>query len=347
MEKARIVLLKPTGNQPSTVDQSLGARLSATQGPVRHRIRFEEESFRRGDLEDLERSLLRWSGKVSGVVGATSVPESIRLGELSEQAGLLCFVSNNNPIVRQARRLTFHIGIPTSLTSKAVACHLLRDVGVRRIYILYDETDFQKRAALYTELELKNGGAAVRSRPASENGWLEDLRAWTPEALYLVCSEQSLALPLVQTIRQALPGLILLLGRSLLRHTFLQALGPAPERLFLIDLFKRGAAGTEREATFFKAVAQAGIDIPTSNHGFGWDAMALCGLALLAGNGDPLSAVSYLESGIDIDGATGRYRFSLEDHNGRAGFNPTTLSTIYHGRLEMYPEGNRGTLYQP
>jgi hypothetical protein len=83
-----------------------------------------------------------------------------------------------------------------------------------------------------------------------------------------------------------------------------------------------------------RALYKEGIAIPTANHGFGWDAMTLCARALIAAKGDPSAAIECLESGILIDGATGLFRFSRKDHNGRARFNPTTFSRISNGRIE-------------
>lgn len=335
MEKSHILLLQPRGDHPSPVDQCFGASLAAAWGPARDRITLGHDSFQRGDLDGLQQTLRRWAGKVSGVVGATSVPESTRLGELCEQLKLLCIVSNNNPIVWQHRRCIFHIGVPTISTAASIADHMLCRVG-DRIYILHDDTDFQMRVARNTEAALKNGGAEVRSKAGSEDGWLEDLLTWNPDALYLVYSEEALALPLTQAVHRAVPDLILLLGRSLLRHTFIEALGSGMDGLLFVDLFHRGSPQTQEETSFIKVLGRVGMNFPTGNHGFGWDAMTLCGLALAEASGDPLSAIDYLESGVAIEGATGRYCFSAEDHNGRSGSSPTTFSCLREGRVEMF-----------
>ena len=181
---------------------------------------------------------------------------------------------------------------------------------------------------------LKKGGAVVRSKPGSQKNWLDDVRRWKPEALYLIYSSPALALPLVGKLRRALPETPLLLGRSLLREAFLKALGPAADGIILLDLFRRGAPRTKEEGLFMRALYKEGIAIPTANHGFGWDAMTLCARALTAAKGDPLAAIECLESGVLIDGATGLFRFSKNNHNGRARFNPTTFSRLRNGRVE-------------
>ena len=56
---------------PIATDQSLGARLAATEGPARQGIIVEHQRFERGNLDDLENAMRSWAGKVSGVVVAS------------------------------------------------------------------------------------------------------------------------------------------------------------------------------------------------------------------------------------------------------------------------------------
>lgn len=339
MSKARILLLQPSGEDPSPLDQSLGAYLAATKGHDRETIDLERDGFQHGNLNDLEKTLKRWAGEVAGVIGATNVAESTCLGKLADELKILCFVSNNNPSVWQNRRSIFHIGVPTEMTSADIANQLLRDVGTKRVYILYDPTDFQSHVAAQTESFLKRGGAEVRSTPGSQSDWLDDVRLWKPDLLYLVYSGEEGARPRVISLREALPGLRLLLGRSLLRETFFQPLHEIAEGLLFVDMYHRGLPRTDEEAHFVGTLSQAGISVATSNHGFGWDAMTLCAHALSESDGDANSAVEYLESGVGLSGATGRYRFSAKDHNGRQAFHPTTLSVLRSGRTEPYGNG--------
>ncbi len=331
-----ILLLRPTGDHPSPVDQSLGSRLAATLGASSEPIALEQDSFRHGDLNDLELSLRRWTGKVSGVVGSTNVPESTRLGQLAEQLDLLCFVSNNNPAVWEGRRHVFHIGIPTSGTAHSVAQYLTQHLGAKRVYILHDDTEFQRRVAGASEAFLKRAGAELRSFLGCQEGWADDVKSWAPDVLYLVCSDERLAVPMIQDLRSISRNLLVLLGRSLLRQSFLSSLGELAEGLLLIDLFPRGRPRTELEEKFARVLSDAGIGLPTANHGFGWDAMTLCRRALVEAEGDPMSAIRNLESGVPLEGVTGSYRFKPEDHNGRNSFNPTTLSHVCNGRVAMY-----------
>jgi ABC-type branched-subunit amino acid transport system substrate-binding protein len=336
MSKVRILLLKPIEESPSPTDQSLGAYLAATEGPQRENISLEQETFRHGDLNDLAAAVKRREGKIEGIVGATNVPESTRLGELSEELKFLCFVSNNNPSVWQKRRTVFHIGVPTRMTSAAVAEQLLHKAAARRIYLLHDETEFQKRVADNTASFLTDAGAEVRSTPATRPEWLDDLRSWTPELIYLVLSDEERALPLVRSLRAVFPRLPLLLGRSLLRRSFIDAAGKEDDALLFVDMFQRGAPRSGEESSFVKALAKAGVSPPTANHGFGWDAMTLCADALARSNGHLSAAIEYLESGAELAGAAGRYQFNREDHNGRQPFNPTVLSALRAGQVVAY-----------
>ena len=336
MERTRILLLRPSGDHPSAMDQSQGARLTAIRGPLRDRIVLEEAAFRDGDLAELEQAARRWAGKVAGIVGATGVTESTHLGKIAQQLGLLCFVSNNNPVVWQAQTFVFHIGVPTGSTSPAIADLLTRKVGARRIYILHDRTAFQREAARATVSSLMSGGAKVRCHVGGDASWLDDVKSWAPELVYLVYSDEALALPLAKSLRGALRETLILFGRSLLRHTFLTALGKDAEGLLFVDIFHRSMPRTGQEAALFQIFNQTNDQFPTANHGFGWDAMTLCRLALTKGNGHLSLAIEYLESGVEIEGATGRYRFSRGDHNGRATFNPTTLSQVRNGQLKMF-----------
>jgi ABC-type branched-subunit amino acid transport system substrate-binding protein len=334
MSKARILLLRPDGKNPSPEDQSLGAYLAATESPQRDNISLEQKTFRHGDLDDLAAAVGRRQGKFDGVVGATNVPESTRLGELSDELQFLCFVSNNNPAVWQHRRTIFHIGVPTRLTSAAVAEQLVRRVRTKRVHLLHDATEFQTRVADNTASFLSDAGAEARSTPATRPDWLDEISAWKPELVYIVVSDEGRALPLVRRVRGVFPRLPLLLGRSLLRRSFIDAVGSdSMDALLFVDMFQRGAPRSEEEARLANALAKAGISLPTANHGFGWDALTLCATALERSSGNLSVAIAYIESGAELVAATGHYRFHREDHNGREGFNPTVLSSLRSGEV--------------
>ncbi len=329
MPQLRILLVRPSGEDPSPVDQSLGATLAAR----RRSVEIERKTFRRGDLDDLASTLAPDAGRIDGVVGATGVPESTRLGELSEEFNFLCFVANNNPAVRQNRRTVFHIGVPTRMTAASVADQLLRVAGVRRVFLLHDETEFQKRVADNTASFLAAAGAVVCAVSAARPDWPDEIGSWRPELTYLVLSDETRALPLAQKLRQISPRMPLLLGRSLLRPSFIERVGGSAEGFYFVDMFRRGAPRSAEEAEFVDALGAGAVPLPTANHGFGWDAMMLLADALAGAEGKLAHALDDLESGAEIAGATGRFRFDDADHNGRQVFDPTVLSVLRSGRV--------------
>ncbi len=77
-----------------------------------------------------------------------------------------------------------------------------------------------------------------------------------------------------------------------------------------------------------------GVEVPTTNHAFGWDCMKFCAMALKAGDGDPKRAIDYLESGVTLEGAGGTCTFAPDNHNGRRGSGPTILSRWNNDRFE-------------
>src|SRR5438093_1453877 len=275
MEPIRILLFRPESDDPSPVDQSLGARLSALEGPARSEVAIEEQYFRRDDLADLERRLGAWEGKVSGVIGATNVPDSTRLGELAEEMKLVCFVANNNPVVWQRRRHVFHIGLPSVQTVEVVAM-LLHKTKRRRIPLLYGRTECQRRVASSREAALRNHGMEVNSRAESADGEFELVKEWQPDLIYLIFSSESKALPVVQKIRRHLSQAPLLFGRSLLRESFLSSLGDQLGEAWFVDMFHRNGTETPSQQHFLRTLSARKVHAPTVTHAmrFHYDAFA-------------------------------------------------------------------------
>ncbi|MGH7847410.1 MAG: ABC transporter substrate-binding protein [Candidatus Binatia bacterium] len=330
--KPRVLLLRPQETAYSALDQSAGARLAWRHGLLRD-LQLDEDTFDHEEPGALERSARRWGESVSGVVGATNVPQSARLGELAEEMNVLCFVANNNPSVWQRRRHVFHIGLPTAQTADAVA-HLLSTARLTRVFLLYDQSEFQSRVATSMKSALEKRDIRVSSCSDTEAGWLEQIAGWNADLVYLVYSAERKALPLARACKSALAGTPLLFGRSLLRKTFIESLGAAAEGALFVDLFRRSGTPSLQENAFMSALLVEYGAIATANHGFGWDAVMLCGLALSRAEGNVSDGISYLESGVAIDGATGAFRFSKENHNGREGSGPTGISRWHNGQLE-------------
>lgn len=331
MKKKSILIMRPEGEHPSPDDQVAAAKLAAGSD-----IAVEEQSFDRERPADLEKKLAGWRGKIAGVIGAMRAPESQRLGEVAEEIGALCFVANNNPSVWQKRRNVFHIGFPWDQTATAVAAALAQKTNRRRYLLLHDQTSFQSRVAAHMEASLAGYGLDVRSVPYTPDVPLEIEGSWKPEVIYVVFSSERKALAIVQELNDRAPEIPLVIGRSLLRESFLHRLdGRLGEFWFVDTTFRRSRVQTESQQQFMRAMAENGIAVPTTNHAFGWDCMTFCASALKAGEGDPQRAIDYLESGVTLEGAGGTCTFSPHNHNGRHGTGPTTLSRWNNGRFEQ------------
>jgi hypothetical protein len=326
----RILLLRPESDDPSPIDQALGARLS---GRVSAGIVATEDVFQRDDSGDLARKLALWQDQISAVIGATNVPESTHLGELAAKSNLLCFVANNNTIVWQGRRQLFHIGLPTSQTTAAVAA-LIAKTNRRRILLLHDRTEFQSRVASTMEIALKSRGMDTRVEPASTEESVPFAGGWKPDLIYVIFSSEPRALRITQTVRNTALDIPLLFGRSLLRESFLTSLGNQPGECWFVDMFHRNGSQTPAQRKFFQAMAASGVTLPTANHAFGWDGMAHCVAALNAARGDPSCAIDYLESGVTLEGASGACVFSRDNHNGRFEPGPHTITRWHRQKLE-------------
>jgi ABC-type branched-subunit amino acid transport system substrate-binding protein len=330
--KPRILLLGPEGNDSSPQDQSDGARLVGRHGALRD-FQLEEDLFQCEDLNALENKTCQWEGKLSGIVGATNVAQSTRLSEIAEQMNVLCFVANNNPSVWQRRRHTFHIGLPTSQTADAIG-YLLAKQKFTRVFLLHDQTEFQNRVATSMKSALEKRNIQVSSASDTDQGWMDRVSASNAALVYMIYSAEKRALPLARACKSALPGTPILFGRSLLRQAFIESLGSAAEGALFVDLFRRGELRSPQEYAFMNALSRERVSVATANHGFGWDAMMLCSLALSSAQGNVPDAIDYLESGVSLEGVTGLFLFSKENHNGRHGFGPTRISRWHNGRLE-------------
>jgi ABC-type branched-subunit amino acid transport system substrate-binding protein len=330
MKKIRILIMRPRGDHSAAEDQTLGAQLAAPSD-----ITVEEDSFDRGTPADLERRFSAWRGKISGVVGAMQAAESQRLGEIAEDMGALCFVANNNPSVWQNRRHVFHIGFPWNQTAAAVAAELVQKTNRRRYLLLHDSTQFQSQVAANMEASLRGYGVDVKAIAHVPGAPLALSGIWKPEVIYLIFSSERKAAEIIKTVNDAAPDIPVVLGRSLLRESFLHLLSDRAGEFWFVDTkFRRNRMQTESQQKFTDVMEEKGIKVPTTNHAFGWDCMKFCALALKAGGGDLKHAIDYLESGVTLEGATGTCSFGPDNHNGRHGLGPTILSRWNHGRFE-------------
>ena len=214
---------------------------------------------------------------------------------------------------------------------------LLRRTKRRRIFLLHDETEFQRRVASNTEVALREHNMEVSSRATPPYGELDSVKDWQPDLIYVVFSSESKALPIARKLRQLSP-VPLLFGRSLLRESFLSSLDANIGEAWFVDMFHRIGTQLRNQQHFAQVLSVHDVAVPTANHAFGWDAMSFCALALRAGGGKPSRAIEYLESGVTLEGATGTCSFSRDNHNGRVGFGPTTLTRWHKNQLEEVNE---------
>jgi ABC-type branched-subunit amino acid transport system substrate-binding protein len=262
-------------------------------------------------------------------------PESQRLGEVAEEIGALCFVANNNPSVWQKRRHVFHIGFPWNQTAAAVTAELVQKTNRRRYLLLHDSSQFQAQVAANVATCLTGYGMDVKAMAFMPGAALDLAGSWKPEVIYVVFSSERKAAEIVRMVNDRAPDIPLVIGRSLLRESFLQLLrGRTGEFWFVDTIFRRNRVQTESQQQFMQVMEENGIKVPTTNHAFGWDCMKFCALALKAGDGDPQRAIEYLESGVTLEGASGTCSFSPDNHNGRHGLGPTILSRWNNDRFE-------------
>ncbi|MGH7835174.1 MAG: ABC transporter substrate-binding protein [Candidatus Binatia bacterium] len=333
MESIRVAVLVPQRSSPGVIDQALGARLAALQNGPGHVVAAQEIPFRPEDSTDLERRVVPLRGEFSAVIGTTSVPESTMLGELAEESRLLCFVANNSPSVWKGKRHVFHIGIPSAQTAEAVALHLAK-LGIRRVQLVHDRSEFQRHAGSCALAALQRAGLEAQSRLVEPNGETEIGWERAPDLFYLLYSNEEKALAIARGIRRQAGETPLLFGRSLLRESFISALGEHTKEAWFVDMIPRTRRGSPLQEKFVAALSEAEIRIPTASHCFGWDLMALSCRALSEAKGAPEAAVDYLESGAVLEGVAGNYRFDAGNHNGRSGIGPTILSRWREDRIE-------------
>jgi len=327
MKKNTVLIVRPEGDDSSPADQTFAARLAA--GPE---VEIREQLFRRDEPDDLARQLRSWDGKAAGVIGAMRVLESQQLGQLAERMNLLCLVANNNPAVWQNRRNVFHIGFPTLQTTAAVAAELTRSANRRRYLMLHDATEFQTRVATTMEARLLESGMEARSL-AHNTGDALDIGAdgWKPELIYVVFSSERKALKVVQTIGERVPDTPLLLGRSLLRESFLQSLNGRSGEFWFVDTnFRRSRMRNESQERFVQVMEENGVEVLTTR--LGLHEILRRGTACRRRRRQARDRIP----GKRRD-AGGRYRYmhvQRRQPQGRHGPGPTILSRWNHDRFE-------------
>ncbi len=275
------------------------------------------------------------------LLGALSVPLSIRAAEWSEAENILYVTSNNNPKVRDGRHYVFHIGVPSEISAGAGAGYLQDKMGRRRVCILHTLRDFQIHAAACTaramiERKMDVEDKEIGENPADDRQLLEEVSAWKPDAICILGSETGRLAELVKTAHSlgGLPGM--LHPRGLLCREFAHLTGEAAEGHEFTDIYFRNDRAPEEEKALHSYLARANSSlVATASHGFSWDGLRLLVEAWKAAGPEANRQVDFLESLSGYSGATGLLTFSAQDHNGRRLHDPTTIARLSGGRFQV------------
>ncbi len=327
----------------SVEEQVLGARLAADytreQWPSSASgLELIEHAVTGGlsSVDEAARELVYKTG-CNVLLGALTVPLSIRAAEWAEAERILYVTSNNNPKVRDGRHYVFHIGVPSELTARAVAAYLASE-GKRRVCILHTPHDFQIHAAsctvkAMTEMKIAVEDKEIGEHPPGDVQLLAGVRDWGPDAICILGSETERLAALVKTAHSlgSLPAMVH--PRGLLCSEFARSTGKAAEGHEFTDLYIRNetAPAEEKALSRYLAAGHSSL-IATASHGFGWDCLRLLAAAWQAAGPDRNRQVAFLESLRAYSGATGMLTFTERDHNGRWQHDPTTVARLIGGR---------------
>lgn len=331
----------------SIAEQVLGARLAADYTRERwsssasnlelieHRVTSALTS-----VDEAARELVYKLG-CNVLLGALTVPLSIRAAEWAEDERILYVTSNNNPKVRDGRHYVFHIGVPSEISANASAGYLQDKRGSKRACVLHTSRDFQIHAAACTAKAMKERKMDVEDReigeyPADDMQLLEEVRAWKADAICILGSETERLAELVKTAH-ALGGLpVMLHPRGLLCSEFARLTGDAAEGHEFTDIYLRNGHAPEEEKALHRYLSAARPSfVATASHGFGWDGLRLLVEAWKAAGSEADRQVEFLESLRGYSGATGMLTFSAQDHNGRRLHDPTTIARLVKGYYQV------------
>ncbi|MPZ15916.1 MAG: ABC transporter substrate-binding protein [Chloroflexi bacterium] len=273
------------------------------------------------------------------LVGALSVPHSIRAAVWAEASGVVYATANNNPLVGGGRRHVFHIGVPSEITGAAVARFLVEEQGARRVGLLHAGNEFQVHAAACTAAPLSGRGAEVLqleldTDPDGDRATLDRLRNWRPDAVMIYDSDTARQVRLTQ-MAHSLSGLPPFVhARGMLCHEFRAGAGSAAEGHFFVDMFLRDQRASAEEQALHQRMATVDSHLTaTASHAFGWDELRLLAEAYQTGGPDSQAQIATLEGLRAYPGAGGPLTFTAEDHNGRWTQDPTTIAQLVGGQF--------------
>ncbi len=347
-EHLRVGLVFTSGELSQSIqEQCLGARLAVDYtrdrwGPDGPSIELvEREAGSDPASVDAVASDLVQNEGCAVLVGALSVPHSIRAAMWAESAGVLYATANNNPLVGGGRRHVFHIGVPSEVTGRAVARFLVSEQGARRVGVLHAGNEFQVHAARCTAESLRQRQAEVLqiqldADPANDRGVLERLRNWQPDGVKIYDSDTERQVQVAHTAH-ALGGLPPFVhARGMLCAEFRDGAGAAAEGHYFVDMFLRSDEAPEEEQALHRHLAT--VDprlVATASHGFAWDECRLVAEAWRAAGPSPAGQIAFLESLRAYPGAGGPLTFTEHDHNGRWTQDPTTIAQLINGQFTV------------
>jgi ABC-type branched-subunit amino acid transport system substrate-binding protein len=344
-DDVRIGLIYTDGELSQSIhEQCLGARLAVEHTRALWGQDGPELQLIERQVDDEIGSVERAAAEVvrdgcSAIVGALSVPVSVRLAQWAEASEVVYATANNNPLVGGGRRHVFHIGVPSEITGWAVARFLVGDRAARRVGLLHTNNDFQAHAANCTAAPLRESGAEVLLRqlgadPSADRAVLEEARDWRADGMMIYDSETSRQVALIRQAR-AIGGLPPFLhARGMLAREFRDAAAAAAEGDFFVDMMLRSMDAPAEERALHERLraVDPGL-VATASHAFAWDEVRLVAEAWRAAGPEPGAQVRFLEGLRAYPGAGGPLTFTERDHNGRWTQDPTTIAQLIGGEF--------------
>lgn len=253
--------------------------------------------------------------RVSALVGPFFSRQAILVARMAEQAQVpMVTPSASNPLVTQGRRFAFRVGLVDSLQGRLLARLCFRDHGLRRVGVLFDESDEYCRelARYFAEAFARLGGTVrMEGYPAGLedfSGHLGRIRSAGAQALLLPNFTRDVVRQMVQARGAGFGGLFLG-GDSWEEDVVLRKLPQAQGAFFTANYPPdREGACLRREAAWF----WTGAEVPQDTNG----AMLLDALGVVlaaaraAGSVDPLALRAGLAALRDFEGFSGRVSFA-------------------------------------
>lgn len=276
------------------------------------------------------------------LLGIQNLRLSVFVSRWAEEEGVLYITGGNNPAIREGRRNTFHIGVPSEMTAASIAAYLAKR-GAHRVAVLSEvgnkfSADFQRHATSCTLTALAALSIATMSEELSEDGGddgerLARARDWGADSICVLGGDPARLAPLARTSRNV-PGTpsIFWGGRTVICREFADLAGGTIEGGYFLDMFFRDDEAPQEELLLRRAVERAvPREVATGSHSFGWDVTRLVAEACRTGGPKVTDQIAYLEGQLEFVCAGGPLTFDAANHNGRARHDPTTITRVEGG----------------